>query len=85
MLLTSTRNKVLTARLLNQVYRYKNLRKAFSKFYKRHFDLVSKFYVGFKSLLQQGLSEPEFYHALVYKFRQNMLAMILALNFEIVD
>ena len=33
-------------------------------------DLVSKFNVGFKSLLQQGLSEPEFYGDLVYKFRK---------------
>ena len=28
---------------------------------RRHSDLVSKFNVGLKSLLQQGLSEPEFY------------------------
>ena len=32
----NTRNKLLTAKLLNQNYRY--LRKAFSKFYRRHFD-----------------------------------------------
>ena len=31
---------------------------------------VSKFNVGLKSLLQQGLSEPEFYGDLVYKFRK---------------
>ena len=46
------------------------VRKAFSKFYRRHSDLVSKFNVGLKSLLQQGLSEPEFYGDLVYKFRK---------------
>ena len=57
----NTRNKLLTAKLLNQGYRYHKLRKAFSKFYRRHSDLVSKFNVGLKSLLQQGLSEPEFY------------------------
>ena len=28
------------------------------------------FYVGLKSLLQQGLSEPDFYGDLVYKFRK---------------
>ena len=38
-----------------------NYVKPFSKFYRRHSDLVSKFNVGLKSLLQQGLSEPEFY------------------------
>ena len=38
----NTRNKVLTAKLLRQGYRYHKLRKAFSKFYRRHFDIVSK-------------------------------------------
>ena len=57
----NTRNKLLTAKLLNRGYRYHKLRKAFSKFYRRHSDLVSKFNVGLKSLLQQGLSELEFY------------------------
>ena len=60
----NTRNKLLTAKLLNQGYRYHKLRKAFSKFYRRHSNLVSKFNVGLKSLLQQGLSEPEFYGGL---------------------
>ena len=32
--------------------------------------MVSKFKVGVKSVLQQGLSEPEFYGDLVYKFRK---------------
>ena len=35
----NTRNKVLTAKLLRQGYRYHKLRKAFSKFYRRHFGL----------------------------------------------
>ena len=38
----NTRNKVLTAELLRQGYRYHKLRKAFSNFYRRHFDIVSK-------------------------------------------
>ena len=37
----NTWNKVLTAKLLRQGYRYHKLRKAFSKFYGPHFDLVS--------------------------------------------
>ena len=53
-----------------QGYRYHKLRKAFSKFYRRHFDIVSKYNVGLKTLLLQGLSEPEFYGDLVYKFRK---------------
>ena len=40
-----------------------------AKFYRRQHDLVSKFNVGLKSLLQQGLSEPECSGHLVYKFR----------------
>ena len=66
----NTRNKLLPAKLLNQGYRYHKLRKAFSKFYRHHSDLDSKFDVGLKSLLQQGLSEPEFYDDLVYKLRK---------------
>ena len=63
-----TRNKCLTAKLLKQGYRYHKLRKAFSKFYRRHYELISKFNVGLKALLHQDLSEPEFYGDLVYKF-----------------
>ena len=57
----NTLNKCLTAKLLKQSYRYHKLRKAFSKFYRRNYELISKFNVGLKSLLHQGLSEPEFY------------------------
>ena len=57
----NTRNKCLTAKLLKQGYRYHKLRKAFSKFYRRHYELISKFNVGLKLLSHQGLSEPDFY------------------------
>ena len=60
----------MTAKLLRQGYRYHKLRKALSKFYLRPFDIVSKYNVGLKTLLLQGLSEPEFYGDLVYKFRK---------------
>ena len=40
-------------------------------FYRRHYDLVSKFNVGLKSPLKQGTSEPKFDGDLVYKFRKN--------------
>ena len=66
----NARNKCLTAKRLKQGYRYHKLRKAFSKFYRRHYDLISKFKVGLNSLLHQGLSEPEFYGDLVYKFKK---------------
>ena len=41
-----------------------------SKFYRRYFDLISKFQVGLKSLLRQGLLEPDFYGDLVYKLKK---------------
>ena len=64
----NVRNRCLTAKLLKQGYRCHNLRKAFSKFYRRHYELISKSNVGLKSILHQGLSEPEFYGDLVNKF-----------------
>ena len=66
----NTRNKVLTAKLLRQEYRYHKIRKAFSNFFRRHFDIVSKYNVGLKTLLLDGLSEPEFDGDLVYTFRK---------------
>ena len=57
----NTCNKCLTAKLRKQGYRYLKLGKAFSKFYRRHYEMISKFNVGLKSLLHQGLLEPEFY------------------------
>ena len=66
----NARNQTFTAKHLQHGYLYYKLRKAFSKFYRRHFELVSKDNTGLRSLLQQGLSEPEFYGDLVYKFRK---------------
>ena len=65
----NARNKSLTNKLLQQGYRYHKVRKTFSKFYRRQYELVSKFNVGLKTLLHQGLSEPEFYGDLIYKFK----------------
>ena len=63
----NTRNKLLT---LKQCYRYHKLRKNISKFYRRYYDMISKFQVGLKSLLRLGLSEPDFYGDLVYKLKK---------------
>ena len=41
-------NKALTAKLLRQGYPNFKLRKAFSKFYRRHFALVEKYNVSLK-------------------------------------
>ena len=65
------RIKALTAKLLKQGYPYFKFRKAFSKFYHRHNALVEKYSVSLKTLLQQGISDPEFYCDLVYRFRKH--------------
>ena len=49
----NSRNKLLTQKLLKQGYRYHKLRKTFSTFYRWYYDLISKFQVGLKSLLQK--------------------------------
>ena len=64
------RNKAFTTKLVRQGYRYVTLRKAFLKFYRRHSALVEKYNISLKTLLQQGISEPEFYGDLVYRFRK---------------
>ena len=65
-------NKALTAKLLKQDYRYHKLREAFSKFYRRHSELVEKYNVSLRKILQQGISESEFYSDLVYRIRKNV-------------
>ena len=63
----NTRNKLL---ILKQGYWYHRLRKTFSKFHRQYYDLIFKFQIGLKSLLRQGLSEPELYGDLVYKLKK---------------
>ena len=46
----NARNEFLTAKLLQQGNRFYKLRKTFSKFYRRHYELISKFNVGLKTL-----------------------------------
>ena len=65
----NARYKCLTAKLLKQGCRYHKHRKAFSKFYRQRYEIISKFNVGLKPLLHQGQSESEFYGVLVYKFK----------------
>ena len=51
-------------------YRYHKLRKAFSKFYRRHFELIEKYHVSLTKIMQQGICYPEFYGDFVYKFKE---------------
>ena len=71
LLLTST--LAINCKLINflkQGYPYHKLPKTFSKFYRRYYDLISKFQIGLKSLMRQGISEPELYGDLVYKLKK---------------
>ena len=68
----NTRNKLLTQKLLKQGYRYHKLHKPFTKFHRRYCDLISKFQVGLKPFLRQGLSQPEFYGDLVYRLNKSV-------------
>ena len=64
----SARNKSLTAKLLQQGYRYHKLRKTFSKFYRRHYELVSKFNVGLKHFCIKAYRNRNFM-VTIYKFK----------------
>ena len=68
----NNRNKFLTAKLLKQGYRYYKLRKAFSKFYLRHFELVEKYHVSLKKLMQQGICNPEFMEIWYINLRKSL-------------
>ena len=56
--------------LNNRNVLYHKIRKAFSKFYHRHSEIIVKYNIGLKTLQQQGISEPIFYGDLVYKFKR---------------
>ena len=69
------RHNFLIAKLLKQgyhsAYQYHKLRKAFSKFHPRNFEMIEKYYVSLKKkLMQQGICNPEFYGDLVYKLKK---------------
>ena len=66
----NVRNLTITEKLLKQGYRFNKLRKSFTKFYFRNLPLVSKYNCNLKTLLNKGISHPEFYGDLIYKLRK---------------
>ena len=66
----NTWNKVLTAKPLRQRYRYHKLRKALSKLYRWHFDLVSKYYAGLKHFFCKVFLNLNFMATWCIKFRK---------------
>ena len=81
----NARNKCSTAKLLQQGIGIINFETLFSKFYRRHYDLIPKFNVELKTLLRDGLSEPEFYGDLVYQFKKLIGRNIFLFSSEIQD
>ena len=68
MLMTSIIEKNNCLNSLSKAYGIINSAKHFFKCYRRHFELIEKY--SLKKLLQQGISNPEFYGDLVYKFKK---------------
>ena len=46
------------------------IKKLFSEFYQRHTELIDKYNVDVKTLLQQGISESVFHCDLLFKFKR---------------
>ena len=63
----NNRSNVLTSKLLKQGYR--RLFVKLFKFYYRHSELMVRYNICLKTILQQGISEPVLYGDLVYKFK----------------
>ena len=76
----NNKNLFLTAKLLKQGYKYHKIRKAFSKFYHRHSELIVKYNLGLKTLLQQSISEPIFHGDFVYNLDIMRQSACLVLN-----
>ena len=66
----NSRNLLITDKLLKQGYRFHKLRKTFSKFYHRNSLLIGKYNCNLRTLLQQGISHPEYYGDVIYKLRK---------------
>ena len=68
----NNRTLFMTAKLLKQdIIKFE---KAFSKLYHRHSELMVKYNIGLKTLLQQGISEPIFYGDLVYNYSKKIVS-----------
>ena len=69
----NNRNQFLTAKLLKQGYRYHKLRKACSKFYRRHLELIEKYHVSLKNLCNKVFviqNFMEIWYINLYKFKK---------------
>ena len=61
----NTGNKLLRTKRLRQGYIFNKIGRAFSKFYRRHFDIVSKYNVGLKYFFCKALQNLNFMETFV--------------------
>ena len=57
----------------------------FSKFYRRHLELIKKYHVSLKTLMQQGICNSEFYGDLVYKYKKIIGNPIFSNLFKLIE
>ena len=76
------RNKALTVILLRHGYRYINFVRRFQSFIADTVGGWNKYIVSLKNLLQQGISEPEFYGDLVSRIRKIVRTSIFSEQFR---
>ena len=79
----NARNKCLTAKLLQGAISIINCERLSPNVIADTMNWFSKFIVGLKTLLHQGLSEPEFYGDLVYELKKKMkIGLIFLISSE---
>ena len=75
-------NLFLTAKLLKQGYRYHKFRKAFSKFYHRHSELIVRYNICLKTLSQQAYRNLYFMVIQFINSKEMLENLILVINVE---
>ena len=76
----NNRNLFLTAKLLKQVYRYHKIRKAFSKFYHRHSELIVKYSIGLNLFCNKAYQNLYFMVTLFINLNELLENLILVIN-----
>ena len=80
----NNRNLFLTAKLFKQGYRYHKIRKAFSKFYHRHSELIVRYNMWLKTLLFSNKAYQNLYFMVIKFINSNELleTLIFVINSE---
>ena len=76
----NNRNLFLTAKLLEQGYRYHKIRKAFCKFYHRHSEVIFKYNIGLKLFCIQAYQNLYFMVILFINLNELLGNLILVIN-----